>query len=671
MRRITTAVLVIVLLFTIGDRVVAQTGRDLFQQALVKERANGDLRGAIAIYERIVREFTTERALTANALVQLGECYEKLGSTEAERAYQRVVSEFAEQTDFVVQARARLAALRSATAGGRGPVARRLFSTEGPDAFSPTMTASPDGRQVAYVKSGRLFVRDLASDVEEPLLSEQSAVLNVWPVWSPDGTRIAFSQRSAEPQAWLIRVVDIGTRKVVSVSGSDVPLAGAAASPVPVAWSQDGGLLLYRENFGHIGPLGTIPVAGGSRTVLADSVQSGGSFSPDGRYVTYAAGTPGSEQVFVQPVGGGARRQITSAPGGNRSPVWSPDGSAIAYFRIDGIWIVPVAGGAPRLAYANQTASSFRGGVWTAAGGLYLTEIQIGVPYRIEIQPATGAVAGTVEKLPVYPMQVTGSFVWSPDMRYAAFPTLDRGLVIYGVDGTSITSRLFVADRMLYVFSWSADGREVFFRSTENNVPPSGSVMALDVASGAVRTLAAWTREHWVRSVSANGRRIVFWDPEGLTITDAAQSGSRLVAPSVDADSEQVRGNIAEISPLGDQIAFARGARKGSAGSQSLWAVRSDGSGLHAIAHARDIGSVLWDPSRMLAYSERVDSATVVLKIVEVATGAERGTARLPSDWWGNFELSDWSHDGRYVGMIHVEPRTEYWVVQGLEGEVR
>ena len=52
MRRITTAVLVIVLLFTIGDRVVAQTGRDLFQQALVKERANGDLRGAIAIYER-------------------------------------------------------------------------------------------------------------------------------------------------------------------------------------------------------------------------------------------------------------------------------------------------------------------------------------------------------------------------------------------------------------------------------------------------------------------------------------------------------------------------------------------------------------------------------------------------------------------------------------------
>ena len=62
---------------------LAQTGHDLFQQALVKERADGDLRGAIDIYERIAQEFTADRQLAAKALVQLGQCYEKLGSTEA------------------------------------------------------------------------------------------------------------------------------------------------------------------------------------------------------------------------------------------------------------------------------------------------------------------------------------------------------------------------------------------------------------------------------------------------------------------------------------------------------------------------------------------------------------------------------------------------------------
>ena len=42
---------------------LAQTGHDLLQQALVKEQADGDLRAAIALYERIAREFATDAAL--------------------------------------------------------------------------------------------------------------------------------------------------------------------------------------------------------------------------------------------------------------------------------------------------------------------------------------------------------------------------------------------------------------------------------------------------------------------------------------------------------------------------------------------------------------------------------------------------------------------------------
>ncbi len=44
------------------------------------------------------------------------------------------------------------------------------------------------------------------------------------------------------------------------------------------------------------------------------------------------------------PAGGGAALQITSI-GGADSPAWSPDGTAIAFDRGSGIWVVPAGGG--------------------------------------------------------------------------------------------------------------------------------------------------------------------------------------------------------------------------------------------------------------------------------------------------------------------------------------
>ena len=56
------------LLLTATQPALAQSGQELFQQALVKERADGELKQAIALYERIVQEFSADRTLTANAL---------------------------------------------------------------------------------------------------------------------------------------------------------------------------------------------------------------------------------------------------------------------------------------------------------------------------------------------------------------------------------------------------------------------------------------------------------------------------------------------------------------------------------------------------------------------------------------------------------------------------
>ncbi len=57
------------LLLAIGSQpMFAQSGDDLFQQALQKEKAEGDLEGAISLYRKIVDNLTDARhALVARA----------------------------------------------------------------------------------------------------------------------------------------------------------------------------------------------------------------------------------------------------------------------------------------------------------------------------------------------------------------------------------------------------------------------------------------------------------------------------------------------------------------------------------------------------------------------------------------------------------------------------
>ena len=114
--------------------VAAQSGHDLFQQALVMERANGELRDAIALYERIADEFADDRELVARALVQMGRCYERLGLTDARQVYRRVIDDFPEQRSEVARARERLASLAEELAElRRGPTFTKIDIAIQPD----------------------------------------------------------------------------------------------------------------------------------------------------------------------------------------------------------------------------------------------------------------------------------------------------------------------------------------------------------------------------------------------------------------------------------------------------------------------------------------------------------------------------------------------------------
>src|SRR4030042_6260532 len=89
----------------------AQTAGELLPKAIQLEEVKGDLDEAIKTYQLIISKYPENREVTAEALLRLGMCYEKLGNQEAVKTYKRLVSNFPEQKNQVAIARERLSRL--------------------------------------------------------------------------------------------------------------------------------------------------------------------------------------------------------------------------------------------------------------------------------------------------------------------------------------------------------------------------------------------------------------------------------------------------------------------------------------------------------------------------------------------------------------------------------
>src|SRR5512133_1436662 len=82
------------------------------QKALFEEEANHTLGAAIQLYQAVVTQFDKDRKLAATAVFRLGECYRKQGNTnEAIASYQRVLSEFTDQSQLAELSRQSLSGL--------------------------------------------------------------------------------------------------------------------------------------------------------------------------------------------------------------------------------------------------------------------------------------------------------------------------------------------------------------------------------------------------------------------------------------------------------------------------------------------------------------------------------------------------------------------------------
>lgn len=194
-----------------------------YKVALEKEVADGDLKSAIAQYERLARG--SNRAVAAKALVRMGQCYEKLGSTEARKAYERAIREFAEQKDAASQARARLAALAAGTTPAGGMSLQRVDSGE---RFRLVKGVSSDGRLIGFSHSdsgGSQGLYDTVTREEKILvkLDWNGDTYGGTPLLSRDGKWLTFAtykNRAQDAELRVVRADGSGMRTLFKLTGN-------------------------------------------------------------------------------------------------------------------------------------------------------------------------------------------------------------------------------------------------------------------------------------------------------------------------------------------------------------------------------------------------------------------------------------------------------------------
>ena len=172
--------------------------------------------------------------------------------------------------------------------------------------------------------SKEIFESDF--DGGDPVQLTHDNSIDLSPVWSPDGRRIAYvSYRDGSPKIYVMDVASRTSRMVCGYGGMNItPAWRPGGSELAVALSKDGVQDLY-----------LVSASGGSARKLGvgfgSTISVSPNWSPDGRRLAYVSNEAGGPQIYILDVSSGQKRRLTYSGRYNTSPAWSPKGDWIAY----------------------------------------------------------------------------------------------------------------------------------------------------------------------------------------------------------------------------------------------------------------------------------------------------------------------------------------------------
>lgn len=201
---------------------------------------------------------------------------------------------------------------------------------------------SPDGKRIAVVKqnpekeNADLWVYDVATGKATQITFGQSTERTQSPVWSPDGSQLAFV---------ALRGSSFGIyRKASDGQGSEELLYKLTGLGVISDWSTDGRYLTYAVSDLSGGTVFALPLAAtaGERKpveVFHIGFQlEGGGISPDNRFVAYASNESGRFEIYVRafdPATPKSEGKWQLSTEGGTFPFWRRDGKELYYIAPD------------------------------------------------------------------------------------------------------------------------------------------------------------------------------------------------------------------------------------------------------------------------------------------------------------------------------------------------
>jgi Tol biopolymer transport system component len=437
MKKVSIVIIVGLLVALSAAMAPPQSGHDLFQKALVMERTEGNLEGAIQLYQRIVREFSNDRPLAAKALLLMGQCYEKLGKDEARKAYERLVRDYADQNEVAAQARTRLAALRKPSGVSKEPAfaTRQVWTGPGVDIEG---APSPDGKFLSFVDwdTGDLAIRDLETGTNRRLTNkgpwEKSEEFAEFSRWSPDGKLIAYDWSDGKGCVDLHVIAREGGKpRILVAHGSDQSWMQT------YDWSPDGKqILTFLEKKDGTRQIVLVSAADGATKVLKTfegrgSWPQGIRFSGDGQYIAYDQ--PQEENapehdIFLISSDGSSEVPLVKHPAHDLLLGWPPDGKGILFASdrtgsLD-MWFLPVSGGK-----AQGAPELVKGGVeeilpmgFTQNGSFYYAQGQWMLDvYVAKMDRESGKILAPPEKAIKHFEGANSWPEYSPDGKYLAY----------------------------------------------------------------------------------------------------------------------------------------------------------------------------------------------------------------------------------------------------------
>jgi Tol biopolymer transport system component len=479
---------------------------------------------------------------------------------------------------------------------------------------------SPDGRQIAFelvvgaeCSPPRAAARRLSAAGYTVPLPHRLALVNAdgsglrvldvdgyLPRWSPDGTRIAYVERSPE----ALSPAPGKTSGIIRLDDGSSRSLGPGTAP---AWAPDGGTLALPTGRGSVAVfdadgrfLRSVRGAGAGWTRCGLVVSRSGAvaISPDRRTAAFRR----AGRVVERPCGGRSR---VVADGSWRPISFAPIGGRLLLGRCGhGRCALAVAGTARLVEIGRRTAG--RVPAWSpdgrrvaflgAGGALDVAETSTG-------RTATVAVEGSG-------CDVTPP-VWSGDATLVyGSRAIGPESNLYMLDLTNGTARL--AAHAAWDPAWSPDGKTLAYRT------PSGIWLTSSTVGA--------RRPRLLRRASTAG---IAWSPDGTQL--AYSNGARLLLVDHAGSVRPVIGPIEGIalaawSPDSRWLAYRVPAWRADPG---IWLVHPDGSGNHLfIPQASDL---VWSPDgTRIAY---IESSGAWGSRLWVADASGAAAAPLPGEF--------------------------------------